>query len=334
MNLIACVALLILGTSQGKERQHVRPRTFGDGIDWSSRDPGRDLQSLTALEKKNAVEDRHSDKPLERDVRPNIFNNVPTDSATPTSAPIDTTNAPIDTTTVAPVELPSAEPTAPTTETSEPTVSEAPTGAPSAVPSQQPSLSDGTPTPTPTLSTVPTASPTDESSVAPSQAPSTFTADPTSSSQPSQEPTTPFTLETFLFQTLTDNGELTATGTPQNNAFLRLQENNPELDPNDPVDQIEISQKYALITLYFSTSGGFWANKTEWLTASPSCDWFGVECDETDGARILDLNLTENDLFGLLPSELRGLRDLGMFKLDRGRSRHFEARFVRRANPF
>jgi hypothetical protein len=129
-------------------------------------------------------------------------------------------------------------------------------------------------------------------------------------------PTPALTLESFLFQTLTDDGSLTTEGTPQNLAFLKLQETNPEFTETENVQafQIEITQKYILNTLYYTTSGGFWVNNTGWITVSPTCDWFGIECDATDRARVVDLNLAENDLFGLLPSEMRGLRDLGTFK--------------------
>lgn len=115
-----------------------------------------------------------------------------------------------------------------------------------------------------------------------------------------------------MTQTITDEATLTAAGTPQNLALLKLQDLNPELDPNNLADRIEITQKYVLNTLYFTTGGGFWVNNTGWTTASRSCDWFGIRCDENDRAR--GVNLDENDLFGPMPSEIRGLTDLGTFK--------------------
>ena len=102
-----------------------------------------------------------------------------------------------------------------------------------------------------------------------------------------------------------------AAGTPQNLALLAIRDVNPDLDPNIPADRIEIVQKYALNTLYFTTSGGFWVNNAEWTSASRTCDWFGITCDENNRARAV--NLDENDLFGLLPSEIRGLADLSKF---------------------
>jgi hypothetical protein len=337
MNQLACVALLILGatSSQGKERQDVRRRKVVDVIDRDS----RDLMFLSERDKRVPIEERHDHDPIEKDVRSNIFNftpaptgtDTPAPTPTPTSAPIGITNAPIDVTTVAPVELPTA---APITQTSAPTGSgpgtQAPTGAPSgagvpvesAVPSQQPSPGTIAPTPvdsgTGTLS--PTASPVDGGTVAPTgsseptQAPTTFTQAPSLSSQPTLGPTEKLTLESFLFQTLTDDGTLTAQDTPQNLALLRLEETNPDLDPNVLADQVEITQKYALNVLYYTTEGESWVNSTDWTTASPTCDWFGIECDATDRIRVVDVNLAENDLVGLIPSEIRGLGDLGMYK--------------------
>lgn len=41
-------------------------------------------------------------------------------------------------------------------------------------------------------------------------------------------------------------------------------------------------------TFYYATNGSSWNNDTEWLTATPECQWFGVVCDDS----ILATNLT------------------------------------------
>ena len=117
------------------------------------------------------------------------------------------------------------------------------------------------------------------------------------------------TLESFLNQTLTPDGSIAKTGTPQNKAFVALQKTNPELNPNNPRDQLEITQKYSLNTLYFATDGGNWSVSDSWTTSAAVCSpWFGVTCL---GSRVVvGLKLTSNDLMGNLPSEIRGLTSL------------------------
>jgi hypothetical protein len=115
---------------------------------------------------------------------------------------------------------------------------------------------------------------------------------------------------------LTDDGSLTEIGTPQNQAFVVLSTTNPELNPSDPTDQIEITRKYALNTLYFATDGTNWIDNNLWATADPPCGgdatntWFGLICDTSGLVHIL---LGKNDLFGQLPSEIRALNNLSEF---------------------
>ena len=45
-----------------------------------------------------------------------------------------------------------------------------------------------------------------------------------------------------------------------------------------------IEQRYALATLYFSTEGSTWTRRDRWLSESHECQWFGVTCDENQGA--------------------------------------------------
>jgi hypothetical protein len=124
----------------------------------------------------------------------------------------------------------------------------------------------------------------------------------------------------FLTSTLTDDGSLQQAGTPQNQAFLQLEATNPNLDANLPADQIEISQRYSLNTLYYANNGPSWANSGGWTTAIPICDvasatsWFGITCDTT-GTLVTQLAMRQNGLIGTLPSEIRGLASLTAFDL-------------------
>jgi hypothetical protein len=121
-------------------------------------------------------------------------------------------------------------------------------------------------------------------------------------------------IEEFLERELTDDGSLAIEGTPQNRALEQLLQTNPDLDTTDPDDQIEILQRYALNTLYFSTEGANWTNSLLWTEAGHPCgsdddpSWHGVICD--DLLLVEELSLDMNDLFGQLTSEIRGLATL------------------------
>jgi hypothetical protein len=64
--------------------------------------------------------------------------------------------------------------------------------------------------------------------------------------------------------------------------------------------------RYALATLYYSTNGKDWKNSTKWLTKSHECNWFYANPNSTscDDRNFIQIDLTENNLQGTLPSEL------------------------------
>ena len=65
-------------------------------------------------------------------------------------------------------------------------------------------------------------------------------------------------------------------------------------------------ERDALITLYNSTNGANWTNKTNWLGAvGTECTWFGVTCSE--GGSVETLALPANNLVGILPAQLGAL---------------------------
>ena len=90
--------------------------------------------------------------------------------------------------------------------------------------------------------------------------------------------------------------------------------------------------RFTLATLYYSTQNtsfqgnlwtkSSWVDETNWLSAYPVCEWYGVSClqDEFgDGSLglVQSLNLSGNGLQGLLPNEL-GLLQLDVRILDLG----------------
>ena len=78
--------------------------------------------------------------------------------------------------------------------------------------------------------------------------------------------------------------------------------------------QIPISECNVLITLYNSTNGGGWTNKSGWLVSGTPCTWYGVTC--TDG-HVTSLDLYSNKLGGSIPPELGSLTNLTYLQLNR-----------------
>mmetsp|Transcript_28035 Transcript_28035/g.78619 ORF Transcript_28035/g.78619 Transcript_28035/m.78619 type:complete len:1735 (+) Transcript_28035:155-5359(+) len=82
-------------------------------------------------------------------------------------------------------------------------------------------------------------------------------------------------------------------------------------------------QRYALASLYFSTGGSQWRNDDDWLTNVTECQWYSSSqsialCDG-DG-RLIELDLTDNNLRGTIPIELAMLSDsLQVLRLTRNR---------------
>ncbi len=71
---------------------------------------------------------------------------------------------------------------------------------------------------------------------------------------------------------------------------------------------VETSDRDVLVALYNATDGPNWTDNTNWLSGEPIREWFGVVTNE-DG-HIVRLDLEQNQLYGLLPSELGNLADL------------------------
>ena len=65
------------------------------------------------------------------------------------------------------------------------------------------------------------------------------------------------------------------------------------------------TDREALEALYHATGGPDWRNRTNWLSAAPLGEWFGVVTD-SDG-RVTSLSLTGNELSGMIPPELGSL---------------------------
>ena len=68
------------------------------------------------------------------------------------------------------------------------------------------------------------------------------------------------------------------------------------------------ADREALIAFYHATGGPQWTNNANWLTDRPLGEWHGII---TDGnGRVVELELSENNLTGIFPPELGQLSNL------------------------
>jgi hypothetical protein len=62
-------------------------------------------------------------------------------------------------------------------------------------------------------------------------------------------------------------------------------------------DTLELTQRYILALLYYSTQGQQWSIQTNWLSSSPECSWHGISCT---GANLQKIQLLANALDGVV----------------------------------
>ena len=71
---------------------------------------------------------------------------------------------------------------------------------------------------------------------------------------------------------------------------------------------VQSSDREALAAIYEWTNGDGWRNNENWLGDGPLDDWYGVTADSTD--RVTALDLSDNNLAGILPAEAGSLLHL------------------------
>ena len=73
------------------------------------------------------------------------------------------------------------------------------------------------------------------------------------------------------------------------------------------------SVRDAFVALYRAADGANWNRNDNWLSDAPLGDWYGVTTDDT--GRVIDLDLSENQLDGMIPAEIGRLTDLARLSL-------------------
>ena len=84
-----------------------------------------------------------------------------------------------------------------------------------------------------------------------------------------------------ILRTVTPESVLLNTVTPQGMAFAWTLSEDPAATTSlkYPCDNIRaIRQRYALVVLYYATSGDSWTDKTGWLTTEDVCQWAKIAC--------------------------------------------------------
>ena len=71
--------------------------------------------------------------------------------------------------------------------------------------------------------------------------------------------------------------------------------------------QVAEQDSLALVALYTSTDGINWTDNTNWLTSAPLSEWYGVT---VVGDRVTELELSNNNLSGMIPHEIGNLTNL------------------------
>lgn len=76
-----------------------------------------------------------------------------------------------------------------------------------------------------------------------------------------------------------------------------------------------ISDRAILTALYNATGGAQWANKENWLSSGSLNTWNGIKTDAT-GRKVLEIDLSANNLSGEIPSELTALAHVESIRLE------------------
>ena len=70
----------------------------------------------------------------------------------------------------------------------------------------------------------------------------------------------------------------------------------------------------ALLDIYTSTNGNNWDNNDQWISATDPCNWYGVNCNNSD--QVDEILLGRNGLTGSVPATINQLQGLSVLELN------------------
>ena len=78
------------------------------------------------------------------------------------------------------------------------------------------------------------------------------------------------------------------------------------------------TEEAALTAFYNAAGGANWTNRTNWLTTSDYCSWFGVTCNKplALGGVVIGIELNNNNLTGTLSDQISCLKSLKTFYIN------------------
>ena len=97
------------------------------------------------------------------------------------------------------------------------------------------------------------------------------------------------------------------TPTPEEQALDWLINEDPlNLTVEQNAGRRRLSQRFALLTLWFSTNGPEWTNKNFWLEDQDECNWQGIDCDSEKSVWSIgaEESLQNNEVIGSIPADL------------------------------
>lgn len=182
-------------------------------------------------------------------------------------------------------------------------------------------MSYGPPTPRPPTDSPVTPPPTER--------------DPTNSPTPIPCCIGPDQLEQTIRDSVYGGGNESFDLGPQRSAMEWLRED--VCNCRDYCTDLELTQRYVLAVLYYSTNGPNWiscsqtatdcsvqstygnSDGTNWLTCNSECEWGGTDCRGDGSLTVTDVE--NNGLDGILPAEVAALTGLIVFALEQNRLR-------------
>lgn len=261
-----------------RHRRHVlevESTVFKDSFfltDDSSTRKSRDLSAKTKSNNEYSDLINEWDRLLQRDMSMSM--SMPTGPSSPVAPPSEPVPTPTGTSppVAPPSEPPVAPPTEPTAPVAPPSEPTTPSPAPIAAPVPEP-----TTVPVPTIFSPVLFPPTEAPATTPTTAPF----------KECRSVDRALAILTAVSKVTPNDGVLNNSTSPQGFAVNWLI--NDDSLQIDPCTYPTVEQRYSLATLFASTVGDSWLNKTGWLSGVAECEWFAVVCNADGRVERLEL---------------------------------------------